>query len=201
MTTENKIEKFILASYSLLLGASVIFLFAIFFLKDPLGVSPYNTLYFAFLGIPIFTILKILYKKKYKEIIKKDYQNIFTRRLKYVGMIMFFSAIIIFIAYANILNKNLETNYDETDNTPITTIYLMINDLSRVIWPIVFILFGINYYKNKGINDRYQNLKNLAWACLFFGLLIPFCETIGLIIYDLELVLLIPLSNILSHGL
>lgn len=201
MTAGNKTEKFITASYALFVVASIIFLFAIFILKGSLGIYLYNTLDFALLGIPIFTILKILYKKKYKEIIKKDYQNIFTRRLKYVGMIIFFSAIIIFITYANILNKNLETNYSETYKTPITTIYLIINDLSRIIWPIVFMLFAINYFRNKDINDRYQNLKNLAWTCLFFGLLIPFCKTIGLIIYDLELVFLISLSNVLSHGL
>lgn len=198
MMIEHKLEKVIFGFYGLFIAANILYLVRTIFALDPIGASMFNPFFFAFFSIPIFAVLKIIYKRKYRGQILKNYQNIFTRRLKFVGIVIFISAIIIFIAFANILNNNLDTNYNDT---PITSIYLMLSDLSKVLWPILFTAFALNFQKKRDINDRNQNLKNLVWSTVFFGLLIPFSKTIGLFFYDLELVLIISISNILSNGL
>lgn len=189
----NKIEKLIIGAYSLQVVLCVYFLFEAFS-GGPLGATVFNSIILGLLFLPFFLIFTISYKRKYKDAIIINTKNKLVSYLKYSAWIIFFTALITLVVSANLLNKDFAITYFASLGEQISMSYWIIRDLAGLIWPVILFLFAINFYHKKDVNSRYLNLKNATWAMFIFGVLIEFHQTIGLLIYDIELLVVLKLK-------
>lgn len=185
----KKIDKVVGIIYCLFVIIYIILiLFALFLPKyDSLGLE-------AVILLPIFIILEITYRQHHKSEIDKTYHNKFTRILKYVSILLFLISVFTFVITANVLNKSLTSDYIHVYENEFNVAYFLFTEVYRFVWPVIFIFFAINYKINKNSSLRSENLRDLLWAVILVGILTLFSKMIGIVIYDIELLLILSIK-------
>lgn len=181
----NKLEKTIQAIF--IIYGVIILEYVVGIFQDFSNITNLTPILFSILFCPIFLILTIFYKRKYKNI-NVNYINTEARILKIISLIFFCTIFFSIFITINILN--IKYGFEDSKiNDEGLMIYIILRDLFNFIWPVVLILFAINF-QNKDINSRYQNLKNLTWSMFIFVFLINFSKMFAFLAHDIEVIIL-----------
>lgn len=107
---------------------------------------------------PLFLILTFLYKKKYKTLINNKLKNNFAKILAFISIAIFFILFIEFLVMV-VIDKNF------------IWVNFFISDVTSLFWPIILLLFAINFHIKKDISQRFYNLKYFLFSMFIFGFL------------------------------
>lgn len=186
MKIGNKLEKYIIGLYAAYILVNAYFVFRYLQSDYFFDKLRYDPMFLLLESIPFFTVAIILFKRKYKTQISRT-KNRVSQILKYIGLLLFAAFVLFIISLSAYLNSDLQIYFTSQNNPLLANAYLFIRDLIEVVWMAMILIFGVNFLENKGISQRYENLKDLIWTLLIIGILVPFSMSIGLLIYNLAL--------------